>query len=287
MARRRTVSERLRGELPGLAPAERRVALTLLGDDPLVGLEPVAALAQRAHTSAPTVLRLLGKAGFRGYPEFQRAVKDELTARLSSPVQMYPTVRTGAAVLPRMLDSLSALVAVTHRDLARRDLDAVVRLLADARRPVWTVGGRFSGFLAGYLATHLQLLRTGVTNVAASPGARAAALLDVDRRAVVVAFDYRRYQHDTIEFGRAARDQRASVVLFTDRYLSPLAAQADVVLATGVEAPSPFDVLTPAVALVEALVAAVVDQLGEAPRERMRRYDSLTTAVIAGDGAAR
>lgn len=278
-----TVSERVRAELPRLAPAERRVALVLLGDDPLAGLEPVATLADRAEVSAPTVLRLLGKLGFASYPAFQQAVKDELSARLDSPAQMYPTGRTGPSLVPRMLEQVGRTVTASYAHLTADDAGAVVRLFASGRRPLWTVGGRFSGFLADYLAAHLQLLRPAVTPVSASPGARAAALLDIDARSVVVAFDYRRYQHDTIELGRAAAGQGATVVLFTDRYLSPLAADADVVLPTSVEAPSPFDVLTPAVALVEALVAAAVDRLADRPRARMTRYDELNTQVIGGD----
>ena len=70
----------------------------------------------------------------------------------------------------------------------------------------------------------------------------------------VVVFDYRRYQDDTVAFGRAAAARGATVVLFTDEYVSPLADDADVVLTTSVDAPTPFDVLTPAMAVVEALV---------------------------------
>lgn len=278
-----TVAERVRAELPQLAPAERRVALVLLGDDPLAGLEPVATLAERAETSAPTVLRLLGKLGFESYPRFQQAVKSELSARLDSPAQMYPTGRGGPGLVPRMLSHLGDAVTGSDEHLQASEVRTVVRLFANGRCPLWTVGGRFSGFLADYLAAHLQLLRPAVTAVSASPGARAAALLDIDAKSVVVAFDYRRYQRDTIELGHAAAGQGATVVLFTDRYLSPLAADADVVLPTTVEAPSPFDVLTPAVALVEALVAAAVDRLADRPRARMTRYDQLNTQVIGAE----
>jgi DNA-binding MurR/RpiR family transcriptional regulator len=273
-----TIAQRIRRELPQLPPAERRVALLLLSGDPLTGLDPVAAVAARARTSAPTVLRLLARLGFESYPAFQDAVKSELAARLSSPLELYPTGPAGGDLAARMLDRLGQAVRTVQRDLPAGELDAAVRLLSDQRRPVWTVGGRFSGMLADYLAAHLQLLRPGVGTVPTALAARTATLLDVDRRSVVVAFDYRRYQPDTVDFGAAARRQHAAVILFTDHYLSPLAAHADVVLATSVEAATPFDVLTPAVALVEALIACLVDRLGDRPRGRMARYDALTAA---------
>ena len=278
----RTLAERIRAELPRLTVAERRVARTLLADYPLAGLEPVAALAHRAQTSAPTVLRLVGKLDLDGYPSFQQAIKAELAARLSSPLTLYPHLPPGPDVLPRMRESLTDSVRRGLEQLDGSDVDIAVGLLAESKRPLWTIGGRFSRLLAEYLAMHLRLLRPGVAPVPSGPGDRAITLLDMDRRAVLVAFDYRRYQRSTIEFGVSAAGRGAAVVLFTDHYLSPLAAEATVVLATTVEAPTPFDVLTPALAVVEAMVAGVVDRLGSTPRERLAAFDDLDTDVIDG-----
>jgi DNA-binding MurR/RpiR family transcriptional regulator len=280
-----TIAGRIRGSLPGLPGAERRVALFLLSADPLTLLEPVATLAARAQASPPTVLRLLGRLGFGSYLDFQRAVKTELSARLSSPLEMYPSGPADAGLADRMLEGLGRSVQAARTQLPGGELDQAVLLLADHRRRVAVIGGRFSRMLAGYLAAHLELLRPAVSVVPDAPAGRAAALLDVDRRHVVVAFDYRRYSRDTVTFGAAAKRRHACVVLFTDHYHSPLAAHADVVLATEVAAPSPFDVLTPAVALVETLVACLVSRLGDAPRERIARYDELH-ARIGAAGAA-
>jgi hypothetical protein len=54
-----------------------------------------------------------------------------------------------------------------------------------------------------------------------------------------------------------------------------------------VQSPSPFDALTPAVALVEAIIAALADRLGDVPRARMARYDALQRGTADGpQGAA-
>ena len=77
-----------------------------------------------------------------------------------------------------------------------------------------------------------------------------------------------------IQFGQAAARGGARVVLVTDPWLSPLAAVASAVLAAEVTAPSPFDSLVPALAVVEALIAAAVRELGDAPRARIAAYDA-------------
>ena len=165
------------------------------------------------------------------------------------------------------------------------DVDAVAALLTDQRHAVWALGGRFSTVLAEYLVLHLQVLRKGVHRVPGDPGGRHTALLDVARRDVVVAFDYRRYQRDTVEFGSRAVTQGARLVLFTDHLLSPLAADADVVLVTTLDTGSPFSMMSPALAAVETVLVTVVDRLGGAPTSRMERYDELSTEVVPGRAA--
>ncbi|MEV0050669.1 MurR/RpiR family transcriptional regulator [Saccharopolyspora shandongensis] len=281
MSGRTPVVELLRQQQGTATAGERKVCRSLLADYPLAGLEPVARLAARAGVSAPTVLRLVGKLGFVGYPEFQQALKDELGERLSSPLDMYAKTagRGGDHALDRSVEAFTQGIRSSLGAVPAAEVDAAVALLADARRPVTTIGGRFSGILAQYLAGHLRELRPRTSHVPDGGGDRAAALLDMGRRDVVAAFDYRRYEKATIRFGDLAKEQGAALILFTDPWLSPLASSADIVLPVSVQAPSPFDSLVPALALVEAVVAALVDELGDEPRKRLARYDDLAEDV--------
>ena len=154
-------------------------------------------------------------------------------------------------------------------------------MLAETKRAVTLIGGRFSSVLADYLAAHLRVLRPNVHVISATGADRAGALLDIGRRHVFVAYDYRRYQHDTVRAAITAKRQGATLIAFTDPYLSPLAAHADVILTSSVASPSPFDALTPALALTEAVIAALVDRLGDQPLARMARYDALHEGAVA------
>ena len=279
-----TVAERLRLRLGELTHAERKVARALMADYPVGGLDPVAKLAAAAGVSAPTVVRLVAKLGFDGYAEFQQSLKSEVSVRLSSPLQMHAerpeTDREGA--LPRAERLLCDGIRSSFARLPPGEFEQAVRLLADPRRSVTLIGGRFSTMLAEYLAAHLRILRSRVQVLSAAGPDRVSSMLDVGRRDVLVAFDYRRYQHDTVRLAMTAKDQGATLVAFTDPYLSPLAARADVILTSSVASPSPFDALTPAVALVEAMITALVDLLGDAPRSRMARYDALNGGTVDG-----
>jgi DNA-binding MurR/RpiR family transcriptional regulator len=277
-----TVAERV--QVAQLTPAERKVVRVLLADYPVRGLEPVAKLAAEAGVSAPTVLRLVSKLDFDSYAAFQQALKSEVSARLSSPLSMHampdrPDAPTESA-LTRSQRILCDGITASFASLPKAEFEHAVRLLSDPRRGITLIGGRFSSMLAEYLAAHLRILRPNVRVVAAAD--RISSMLDIGRGDVLVAFDYRRYQHDTVRLAMIAKQQGATLITFTDPYLSPLAAHADVILTTSVASPSPFDALTPAVALVETVIAALVDQLGATPRERMARYDALFAGAIEG-----
>ena len=85
-----TVAERLQLRLAELTPAERKVARALLAEYPVRGLQPIAKLAAAAGVSAPTVVRLVSKLSFDSYAGFQRSLNSEVSARLSSPLEMHP-----------------------------------------------------------------------------------------------------------------------------------------------------------------------------------------------------
>jgi DNA-binding MurR/RpiR family transcriptional regulator len=298
-----TVADRLRLRMAELTTAERKVARVLMASYPVGGLDPVAKLAAAAGVSAPTVVRLVAKLEFDGYHEFQNALKAEVSARLSSPLEIAEGRLSGQAstaarlsgrastaeppgeapggALPRGEQVLCEGIRSSFAHLPAAEFDQAVTLLADPRRGVTLAGGRFSSTLAQYLAVHLRILRPRVQLLAAAGPDRVSPLLDVRRRDVFVAFDYRRYQHDTVRLAMTAKEQGAALIAFTDPYLSPLAAQADVILTSSVVSPSPFDALTPAMALVETLIAALVDRLGDAPRARMARYDELTGGTVS------
>jgi DNA-binding MurR/RpiR family transcriptional regulator len=273
----RTVADALRRRRRELTPAELRVAQALLGDYPAAGLQPIARLADMANVSPPTVLRLVTKLGYGGYPQIQEALRAELSARTAGPLEDYPSEGEPLAVQAR---SFGSALAESLRAQDQSELAAAADLLADRERRVLTIGGRFSWTLAAHLATFAGLLRPHVSHVPNEPGARTAALLDVDETTVVVAFDYRRYQRDTIAFGRAAAGQGASLVVCTDPYLSPLASSARVLLTTTVEGPPPFVTLVPAFALVETLILGVVERGGKESQDRVAAFERLNADAV-------
>jgi DNA-binding MurR/RpiR family transcriptional regulator len=280
------VGEVVRQKLDSLSPAERRLARVLLASYPIAGLESVARFAERAGVSPPTVTRFITKLGFRGYPEFQESLRHEVQARLSSPLARYrdEPERTGTDwMLSDSLEAATDNLKSTLALLSHRDVNEAVGVLADVRRRVMVLGGRVTAPLARYLAGQLHLLRPGIGLVDAERSAPAQQLIDMRKTDVLIVFDYRRYQPDTIEAARVAASRGCNVILFTDPWLSPASAFSRQVLVTSVDTVGPFDSLVGATAVIEALIAAVLRRLGARAESRMQSLERLRAGdVLSG-----
>ena len=277
------VSERIRQRLGALSPSERRVARALLSGPPTIGLESSVRLAEHAGVSSPTVSRFVAGLGFASYAEFQQALREEISARVMSPVEFYRRHRDAQASADPLASSgtaLGGIVASSVRGLDRDEFAGAVALLAERRHRVVTVGGWFSHFAAAYLGGRLHEIRSGVQIASPTVSDRVSALVALGRKDVVTVFDFRRYERDTHDFAQAAHERGASVVLFTDPWLSPVAEFADVILPAQVVGPSPFESLAPTVAVAETVVTAVAEALGEEAIGHFERFCAVADSWI-------
>ena len=94
--------DRIQAALPGLPPAERRVAKLALADAHAFALLPVRELALRARVSTPTVVRFCRSMGYDGLADFKR----KLTGSVGSGVL---TV-SGGALLDGRADAAACQV---------------------------------------------------------------------------------------------------------------------------------------------------------------------------------
>lgn len=279
MAAVRPLNAQVREALDRLSSSERKVGRAILANYPIAGLGTVAELAERAGVSPPTVVRFVSRLGFSGYPAFQKQLVREVHERLGSPLEQYgrDDLLPADGDLARAGRVFASSIAATIGELPPSEFERTVGLLSDARR-VRLVGGRFSRLLAEYLGAHLMLLRGDVQVIGGDEFSRLSVVADARRGDVIVVFDYRRYDPRIVRLAQRSAERGADLILFTDQWLSPVAEHAATVLPARVEAPSPFDSLVGALAVVETVVAAVTDRLGEAGRERLASMESMRGA---------
>lgn len=283
-----TIAEAIRHRYDEMTSTERKTAQTLLGNYPFAGLETVAKFAERAGVSGPTILRLVSKLGYSAYAEFQQELRNELQAQIQSPLTKRPESVTGVAArepdFPEIFgDAVIGNIRQTLDTLQPGEFDAVVELLADQKRPVFLLGGRFTGSVAGYFYQHLHTLRPNVQLIAGHESNWRNHLLDVGRRHVLLVFDIRRYQDDVIRFAEEVARRGATVVLFTDQWLSPISGVAKHLLTARVTVPSSWDSMVAMFLIVEALIARTSEKMWPTVKFRVEELDLMLNPP-EGDG---
>ncbi|HRA38530.1 MAG TPA: MurR/RpiR family transcriptional regulator, partial [Pseudomonadota bacterium] len=277
----KTVVDQLRANLAQFTATERRVAHQLLADWPMAGLQSATDLARTTGVSTPTVLRLAARLGYASYPGFQKRLREELAAQLSSPLAKSARApgsgarRAAARGGSEFAEAVIRNLRETFANLPPTELDEAGRLLADRRRRIHLVGGRFTDSLARYVSVQLRVLRPDVSHLQDQESNWQDQLLDMGRRDVLVVFDIRRYQPSLLRLAEGASARGARVVLVTDQWLSPIARVAAHLLPARVVVPSVLDSSAALLALGEALLAEVTRRDWAHSRRRMRDLERL------------
>jgi DNA-binding MurR/RpiR family transcriptional regulator len=276
-----TVQERLTDGGRNFTPSEIKVVRQLLANYPVSGLTTISGLAKRSHVSDPTVVRLAYKLGFDGFADMQEQLLAEVEAHLNSPLTILAGKRKKGAhtdLLRHFLDDMAVAVRSAADEIVRPHFEQAADLLADRRKRVLCLGGRFSRHLAAILRWHLQQLRSAVEMLNEPEVELADRLADVGPRDVLVVYDLRRYQENVVFFAGEAHARGCKTILFTDKWQSPIAANADIVFPIPVESASPFDTMVPALALTEVLIATVTGRLADRVDGRLEEIERLRTA---------
>lgn len=264
-----------------LTPSEEKIVRLLLTDYPTSGLGTASNLARRAGVSDPTVVRLVMKLGYEGFSDFQEKLLAEVEARLHSPLLMMEAKRASTSqdnTIVAYLHSIGAAIEKAVSATPLQSYDRAARLIMDARGEVVILGGRFSRHVAGMLASHIVQLRPGVRELGTLSAQAFDTLVDLGRKDVLVAFDYRRYQLDVVSFARQASARGVRILLFTDQWLSPIADHAEVTIVSPLEVASPYDTLAPAVAQMEGLIAHILGTIGDAATARIEQLEDVRHA---------
>ncbi|MFN0192789.1 MAG: MurR/RpiR family transcriptional regulator [Aestuariivirga sp.] len=266
--------------LPDFSSSDTRIARLILERYPVSALGGIEDLAQHSNVSAPTVTRFVKRLGFRKFTDFQRAIRLEVQDTEVSPLallqkhQKKPAKSSNADRL--MMDHLAGAMRKLVNAPTQRSLDNAAGIIADKRARIYLLGGRWSSILAQYLSFQLLTLRGEVHLLAPQvSGVREDRIADFTRKDVLLAFDFRRYQPETIAFCQTAKEFGLRIILFTDLELSPIADVSDVVIPVTVETTTPMDTLAVGIATADALLLRLVKLLGSQASKRMAMLDEI------------
>ncbi|WP_457941286.1 MurR/RpiR family transcriptional regulator [Mesorhizobium sp. 10J20-29] len=280
------VREIIRRQSASFTASERKVANAVLADYPFSGLQTIQELAQRTGVSAPSITRFVSKIGLGGYQDFQRHLIGELREGRRSPLDLQITECEAGALdfLGDYARRTSARLLEMSECVSQEQFDRILKLVADPTRAVFVLGGRISDSIATFLSIHLRQIRSNVFHLSSNPEHWPEHLLRMRKRDVFILFDFRRYQPDLERLAEiAASKRRPSIVLITDKWMSPIARHSDIVVALPIEIGTAWDTVVCAIAFMEALIVRVSEADWSTTRNRIKAWDGVRLTPPKGN----
>ena len=270
------LTERLAHHAATLTTSERALADDLLLRYPDGLLDPASAMAERAGTSASTVVRLFSKLGYASLAEVRREARSEVTALLQTPAQRARATIGSARSIAQCVDDAflhdQHNIAATRQGLDMAAFEAAARAVATAKGRVFVLAEKNSAPVSSYLATQLNMCRPGVHDLGAGAPVAVDRLLWIAPQDVLLVFSIRRYSNGPLLTANQFRDQGCTVLAITDSMAAPIVVSAHHSLVVGTANASPFDSYTAAFFLGNALVSAVAQlRHGEVAQLLQRR----------------
>lgn len=270
-----SVAERVASALIGLSRKHRRIARYLLDNLGSVAFASAQEVGSETGASAATVVRFSQALGYSGFHHLRDDVRAELFRQQALPkVEGRMEGRVGSH--GPLADVFASAITNIERTAM---LASEVRLMQAATairraRHVYIVGSGLAAMLVECLAYYLQTIDIVARHVTGGEEELALALTFAGPEDALIAVSFRRHPRYAMKALEHARAIGATSIGVANSEISPVLREADhsfLVMTEGLpDRPSPVA----AVALLDALVAAVMLVEPEEAAESQRRIDT-------------
>ncbi len=237
-----------------------------------------ARLGKIVGVSESTVVRFATELGFKGYPQFQKALGELVKQRLSS-------VQRISLTYDRLSESEDLVSSVIHNDIQnlkrteelidRRAFNQAIDLIGNARK-IYVIGGRSCGTLASFLSYYLSYIFEDVRLIRSDSETESIEEIHrINERDVIIAISFPRYSMKTIQTVSFARNQKAKIIAITDGEQSPLAKYSDCSIYAGSDMVSFVDSLVAPLSVVNAMLAALSMRYKDSVINTMKSMESI------------
>jgi DNA-binding MurR/RpiR family transcriptional regulator len=257
--RARRLSDLLREGFDGFSRSQKAIARFIIDHLEEVGYLSAEELGDKGSTSSSTVVRFAQSLGFPGYPELQKAARDEHRLGATARPVLHED-QLGFSIEEDVLTrSLKTDVLSLEETISKNTMERFTRAVnaLSAAKEILAVGLHEAAMVAAHAEYVFELL--GIPCVAATDGSESnvSRLTRLTEGGVLLAIGFRRAHPVTISFCEKAVAQGAEVLVITDNSLSELAERGTVTLYADIDSTFFAHSVVGPVGLVSALAAAV------------------------------
>jgi len=228
-------------------------------------------LARRANTSSSTVVRFSQALGFEGFPELQRAAREEYKRAHGATEGASPLFSIERTEFETSIAADHANVEESARKASRATIERAIAAIAGADRIV-IAGTDQMAFFASYLR-HLLMLLDLRAELVASPSQEALSrLARIDPDTLVIALSAGRPHALVVRAMKLARHRKATTMAITDATLSEVAKLAQIKLYYSSNSPAYVRSHTALLSMLQALAYGVYSRDEEQYADRIKAY---------------
>lgn len=236
-----------------------------------------AKLGAEVGVSESTVVRFVMEFGFDGYPDFQKALRELIRAKLTSVqrVEVTNNLIGDSNVLEKVLCSDIDKIKRTLDGIDKKSFDEAIQNIVCAKN-IYILGMRASSYLAGFLNYSLRMIFDNVRLVQTTSGSETfEQMMNVGEGDVVIAVSFPRYSKSIIRGVEYSKRAGANVIALTDSQSSPIAESASQLLVAQSDMASFADSLVAPMSVINALIVAVSRESKEVLSDRLHRLEKI------------
>ncbi len=274
----RTIAK-LKAGMEGFSPRLRLAAKYIVDNPADFGLDPIRVTARKAGVSTYTLVRIAEELGFDGFEELRAPFRHALVATTDPGVRdrwlddLRGQGGTGRFQAEVALNSL-AIVKRSLERLSPQALDRAASILLSAPS-VYVTAVRASYAMAYYFH---YVGRMAVPSLQLIPRHMGSAMDDLNEARAgdaMLAITITPYSRETVEACEFAQQRGIRLVLIADSDIVAPALKPEVMIVVSALSLHHFGCYSGVAAVLELLLARLVDRGGAPARQRIRSYETL------------
>ncbi len=250
---------RIEEKYRGLSKGQKRVAEYVLDNYDKAVFLTAARLGEVVGVSESTVVRFATQLGYKGYPEFQKALEELVRNRLNSIQRMKVTYGriSQSQILETVLQSDIEKIKQTLNGIDHLAFNQAIDTILNARK-IYVLGIRSCAPLAAFMSFYLNLLCDNVIAVNTNSSSEIfEQLIRIGEDDVIIGISFPRYSQRTLKALEFASKCKAKIITLTDSVHSPINIYSSCNLIARSDMASIVDSLVAPLSVVNALIVAL------------------------------
>ena len=241
---------------PKFSKGQKRLADYIKENYDKAAFLTAAKMGEAVGVSESTVVRFATQLGYKGYPEFQKALGELVRTKLNS-IQRMEVTYGRSEILATVLQSDIEKIKQTLESVDNRAFELAVDTILAAKK-VYVIGIRSCAPLAKFLTFYLNLICEDVVEVDTNSSSEIfEQLIRIGEEDVIIGISFPRYSMRTLKALEFASNRKAKVITLTDSVNSPMNLYSSCNLIAKSDMASIVDSLVAPLSVINALVVAL------------------------------